>query len=185
MTRTEPRPGQGAAPPPEPTAADPQAGNRFPWHATPTPAPVTPSGRALASGRTAGFVTRAAANAVDAVMVTIAVALGYAGVAGFRFLLAPRSFHLVAPEFAWVVVAVGAGLTIYWTATWAGAGRSHGDQLMGLRVVGPSGNRLHVLHAAGRALLCVLFLPGLFWALFSRRNRSVQDVLLRTAVVYD
>jgi uncharacterized RDD family membrane protein YckC len=187
MTRTEPRPEPGAAPPPEPTpepagAAPPP---RFPWHAAPLPAAVAPSGRALATGRTAGFVTRAAANAVDVALVSLLVALGYAGVAGFRFLLAPRSFRLVAPESGWAVAAIGIVLAVYWTATWAEAGRSHGDQLMGLRVVGRSGTRLHVLHAAARAVLCVLFLPGLFWALFSRRNRSVQDVVLRTAVVYD
>jgi uncharacterized RDD family membrane protein YckC len=183
MTRTEPRPEPGAAPPPEPTGAVPPA--RFPWHAAPLPAPVPPSGRAPASGRTAGFVTRAAANAVDVGLVSLLVALGYAGVAGFRFLLAPRSFRLMAPEFGWVVLAIGIVLAVYWTAMWAEAGRSHGDQLMGLRVVGHHGARLHVLHAAARAVLCVVFLPGLFWALFSRRNRSVQDVVLRTAVVYD
>jgi uncharacterized RDD family membrane protein YckC len=182
MTRTEPRPEPGAVPPPERTAAVP---DRYPWHAAPAPAPVAPSGRAPASGRTAGFVTRATANAVDVALVSLVVALGYAGVAGFRFLLAPRSFRLVAPEFAWVVVAVGIVLAVYWTATWAAAGRSHGDQLMGLRVVSAHGTRLHVLHAAARAVLCVLFLPGLFWALVSRRNRSVQDVVLRTAVRYD
>jgi uncharacterized RDD family membrane protein YckC len=56
---------------------------------------------------------------------------------------------------------------------------------MGLRVVGPRGARLHLLHAAARAVLCVLFLPGLFWVLVSRHDRSVQDVVLRTAVIYD
>jgi len=28
-------------------------------------------------------------------------------------------------------------------------------------------------------------LPGLFWVLVSRGNRSVQDVVLRTRVLYD
>jgi uncharacterized RDD family membrane protein YckC len=86
---------------------------------------------------------------------------------------------------AWVVLVIGIALAIYWTATWSGAGESHGDQLMGLRVVGPGGRRLHLLHAAARAVLCVLFLPGLFWVLVSRGNRSVQDVVLRTRVLYD
>jgi uncharacterized RDD family membrane protein YckC len=122
---------------------------------------------------------------VDVVLVSLALAVGYAVVAGCRFMLAPRSFRLVAPQFEWVVVAVGIGLVLYWTATWAGPGRTHGDQLMGLRVVGPRGDRLHLLHAAARAVLCVVFLPGLVWVLFSRHDRSVQDVVLRTAVVYD
>jgi uncharacterized RDD family membrane protein YckC len=184
MTRVEPRP-QASAPDPEPQPSVPPTAGRFPWHATPPAEPAAPSPPARATGEPAGFVTRAAANAVDVVLVSLALALGYAGVAGFRFLLAPRSFHLVGLEFAWVVVAVGLGLVVYWTATWAGPGRTHGDELMGLRVVGPGGARLHLLHAAARAVLCVLFLPGLFWVLFSRRDRSVQDVVLRTAVVYD
>jgi hypothetical protein len=36
-----------------------------------------------------------------------------------------------------------------------------------------------------RALLCVLFPVGLLWVLLSGENRSVQDVVLRTSVVYD
>jgi uncharacterized RDD family membrane protein YckC len=182
MTRTEPRPGPDAAPPPEPPSAVPTPDGRFPWHAA---APPAPSERALAHGRPAGFVTRAAANAVDVAVVVLVLALGYAMVAGFRFLLAPTSFRLVAPQFSWVVVAAGIGLALYWTASWAGPGRTHGGQLMGLRVVGPRGARLHLLHAGARAVLCVLFLPGLFWVLVSRHDRSVQDVVLRTAVVYD
>jgi uncharacterized RDD family membrane protein YckC len=117
--------------------------------------------------------------------VLLVLALGYAGWAGFRFLLAPTSYRMLAPEFEWIVVAVGIGLTLYWTATWAGPGRTHGDQFMGLRVVGRGGARLHLLHAGARAVLCVLFLPGLFWVLVSRRNLSVQDIVLRTTVVYD
>jgi uncharacterized RDD family membrane protein YckC len=185
MTRVEPRPEAAAAPVPEPEPAVPPTGNRFPWHAAPPPEPAAASAKARSSGEPAGFVTRAAANAVDVVLVTLAVAVGYAAVAGCRFLLAPRSFRLVAPQFAWVVVTVGIGLVLYWTATWAGPGRTYGDELMGLRVVGPRGARLHLLHAAARAVLCVLFLPGLFWVLVSRHDRSVQDVVLRTAVVYD
>jgi uncharacterized RDD family membrane protein YckC len=184
MTRVEPRPQPTTPPDPGREPAAPPAAARFPWHASP---PAGPAGSppARARGEPAGFVTRAAANAVDAVLVSLALALGYAVVAGCRFLLAPRSFRLVAPQFEWVVVAVGIGLVLYWTITWAGPGRTHGDELMGLRVVGPSGARLHLLHAAARAVLCVVFLPGLFWVLVSRRDRSVQDVVLRTSVVYD
>jgi uncharacterized RDD family membrane protein YckC len=181
VTRVEQSAGPEAAPPGPPPAAPAGAG-RFPWHELPPP---PPSGRAPTGGRPAGFVTRAAANAVDVVVVALILALGYAVVAGVRFMLAPTSFRLVAPEFRWIVVAVGIGLALYWTATWAGPGRTPGDQLMGLRVVGPRGAPLHLLHAAARAVLCVVFLPGLFWVLVSRHNRSGQDVVLRTAVVYD
>jgi hypothetical protein len=36
-----------------------------------------------------------------------------------------------------------------------------------------------------RAALCVVFPIGLYWAVVSATSRSVQDTLLRTAVVYD
>jgi uncharacterized RDD family membrane protein YckC len=185
MTRAEPAPDPGTAPPLEPQSDVRTTDGRFPWRLAPSPVPATPTARALAHGRPAGFITRATANAVDVALVSFVLALGYAMVAGFRFLLAPTSFRLVAPEFAWVVVGVGIALALYWTVTWAGPGRTYGDQLMGLRVVGPRGARLHLLHAGARAVLCVLFLPGLFWVLVSRHDRSVQDIVLRTAVVYD
>jgi uncharacterized RDD family membrane protein YckC len=36
-----------------------------------------------------------------------------------------------------------------------------------------------------RAVLYVLFPAGLLWVLASRRNASVQDLVVGTAVVYD
>jgi uncharacterized RDD family membrane protein YckC len=159
MTRTEQRPGRRAP-----------AGRALPLARRPRPG----AGRAVGAG-----------DAVDVALVLLALTLGYAGWAGFRLLLDPAAFRLTAPEYEWVVLAVGAGLVLYWTVTWAGPGRTHGDQFMGLRVVTRRGARLHPLHAAARAVLCVLFLPGLFWVLVSRRNRLVQDVVLCTAVVYD
>jgi hypothetical protein len=36
-----------------------------------------------------------------------------------------------------------------------------------------------------RAATCVVLPIGLYWVLFSSANRSAQDVLLRTSVVYD
>ena len=36
-----------------------------------------------------------------------------------------------------------------------------------------------------RAALCVVFPIGLAWVVVSRQNRSLQDTVLRTSVVYD
>jgi hypothetical protein len=36
-----------------------------------------------------------------------------------------------------------------------------------------------------RAIACLFFPLGLFWVLLSRSNSSLQDLGLRTAVVYD
>ena len=35
------------------------------------------------------------------------------------------------------------------------------------------------------AILCVVFPIGLLWCVVSEENRSVQDLLLRTSVIYD
>jgi uncharacterized RDD family membrane protein YckC len=36
-----------------------------------------------------------------------------------------------------------------------------------------------------RAVTCVVFPIGLFWAALSKRNASVQDLVFGTSVVYD
>jgi uncharacterized RDD family membrane protein YckC len=168
------------------TAAPSATSNgHYPWRTLPPAPPAAPSTRATVHGHAAGFVTRAIGATVDACAVVLAVAIGYVVVAGFRFLLHPRSFRFPAPGFVVILLVVGLVLAAYLTVTWAIPGRTYGDQLMGLRVTDLSGNRLHWSRAAARALLYVLFPIGLAWVLFSTRNRSVQDVVLRTTVVYD
>jgi uncharacterized RDD family membrane protein YckC len=166
-------------------AAGPAADPRFPWH-TATPAlAAEPSTRPPVRGLRAGFVTRVCAAVTDVGLVLLALLAGYAGVAGLRFLTDPTGFSPSTPPYGAVLIAAGVLLGSYWTMMWALSGRSYGDQLLGLRVVGPGGRRLHWSHAAARAVLCTVFPLGLLWVLLSPRNRSVQDVVLRTAVVYD
>ena len=76
-------------------------------------------------------------------------------------------------------------LTAYLAVGWVSTGQTYGDRLLGLRVVDRHGRRLGPGLALVRAVLCVLFPILLFWVVLSRENRSVQDVLLRTSVVYD
>ncbi len=83
------------------------------------------------------------------------------------------------------MIAGGVVMMLYLTACWTASGRTYGDHLLGLRVVGWRGRRLRPVGALLRAVLCVLFPVGLFWILLSPENRSVQDVLLRSSVVYD
>ena len=56
---------------------------------------------------------------------------------------------------------------------------------MGLRVQSKRGNNLGLGLAALRSFLSVVFALGLAWALVSRKNKSVQDILLGTEVVFD
>jgi uncharacterized RDD family membrane protein YckC len=60
-----------------------------------------------------------------------------------------------------------------------------GKQLAGLRVVDGGGRRLSLWRSLTRAVLYVLFPAGLLWVLASRRNASLQDLIVRTAVIYD
>ena len=76
-------------------------------------------------------------------------------------------------------------LVIYLSLGWGSTGRSLGKQLMGLRVVRSDGRSLPPHTAFLRALFCAVLYPGLLLALFDRRNRSVQDVVCKTVVVYD
>ena len=64
-------------------------------------------------------------------------------------------------------------------------GRTYGAQVLGLRVVDRRGRRLVAAWAFLRAVLCVYVPLGLVWSAFSRENRSLQDLVLRTSVIYD
>jgi uncharacterized RDD family membrane protein YckC len=145
---------------------------------------IPPAARGL-QGQRAGLVTRLLANTVDFCIAVLIVAAGYAGVAALRFLWNSRTFTFPAPSSAVLVVAGGAVMTVYLAACWTASGRTYGDHLLGLRVVGWRGRRLRPVGALLRAVLCVVFPIGLFWIALSRENRSAQDVLLRSSVVYD
>lgn len=130
-------------------------------------------------------MTRTIAGAVDFAVGLAAVAGGYFGVAGFLFLLRPRTFHFPEVPVAALLPILLAVLGGYLALGWWTTGRTYGDNLMGLRVLSAEGSRLGLGIASLRAVLCVLFPLGLFWVPFSSDNRSVQDLVLRTAVVYD
>lgn len=136
-------------------------------------------------GQPAGLVTRLVAAALDLVVVVAVLAASYAGWCGFLLLLDPRNFSF--PEVGIVFSLLSAFFVSagYLTVAWSLSGRSYGDLVMGLRVVGRGGRRLHLFGALVRALACVVLPIGLLWIGVSREKRSLQDVVLRTGVVYD
>jgi uncharacterized RDD family membrane protein YckC len=136
-------------------------------------------------GLHAGIVTRTAANTVDFLAVVCVLTAGYAAWFAVRFLVHPAHFSAPKPPLGAVLICGGAVLFGYFTASWATTGRTYGDHLLGLRVVDARGERLRWRSALARAALCVGFPIGLFWSVVSATGRSVQDILLRTAVVYD
>ncbi len=157
----------------------------YPWHASPPRHDLLALTRPDIQGRRAGLVTRMLANVVDAGVVIGALLGAYAAVSIIEFLWAPKEFQFPAPTLAVALVVGGAVEFVYLTVAWRTWGRTWGDQLLGLRVVNFRGAHLRWAGATIRAALCVAFPIGLVWVLVSRENRSVQDVVLRTSVVYD
>lgn len=136
-------------------------------------------------GQRAGIVTRVVANAVDLLVVIAILAAIYAGWVAFLFLLRGESFTFPTPSFALAYLVGTMILGVYFIASWSTTGRTYGDHLLGLRVVNYQGGRVHLVGAFLRSIACVIFPIGLFWCAISKENRSLQDLVLRTSVIYD
>jgi uncharacterized RDD family membrane protein YckC len=136
-------------------------------------------------GQRAGVVSRFLADAIDLLVIVVAVVGVYFAVSGARFLLHPRQFSwpeasaLYLSALGWIL------LIVYLTIGWSSTGRTWGKSVLGLRVVSSRDVGLPLWRAFVRAALCALFPIGLFWSAISSRNESVQDLLVRTTVVYD
>jgi uncharacterized RDD family membrane protein YckC len=140
--------------------------------------------RAL-QGHRAGFASRIVADAVDLGVIWLLGLSALLGGGVVKYLLTGPPFSLpVLPN--WLDVSAGAAIAVaYLGLTWGGTGRSVGKQVAGLRVVHRAGRKLSLSRAFARATLYVLFPAGLLWILASRRNASIQDLVVGSAVVYD
>lgn len=136
-------------------------------------------------GHPAGLVSRSLANVVDGLLVGAVLVVGYVGLNAVIFVADPQTFTFIDPSLGWIVLWAMWLTVLYFTGAWASTGRTYGCHLMGLRVVGRRGGRVRPLVALARAVLCVVFPIGLVWCVISHDERSLQDVLLRTSVVYD
>jgi uncharacterized RDD family membrane protein YckC len=136
-------------------------------------------------GTTAGVVTRVVASVIDGVVILVALVSVYLGVTAVRFLRRPTQFTFPAPNFNLLLVIAGVVVTAYLAWSWTTTGRTLGDQLLGIRVVNQRGARLRPGYALVRAAACVVLPLGLLWVAISKRNKSVQDLLLRSRVIYD
>ncbi|MFC7446444.1 RDD family protein [Rhodococcus daqingensis] len=135
--------------------------------------------------RPAGIVTRAIAAVIDLGVVLAMMGLTYLGLALVRLLFSPQNFRFPEPAaLASATVTLTVSI-VYLTGCWATTGRTVGALSMGLRVVTAKGRLVPWPRAAVRAVLCVLFAFGLLWAAVDPRRRSLQDIVLRTRVVYD
>jgi uncharacterized RDD family membrane protein YckC len=136
-------------------------------------------------GRRAGVVSRTVAATLDFIVILAIVVATYVVWAATLFLWKPVKFSFPSPPFLVYLAYYGLLLFGYLTIAWATTGRTVGANIMGLRVLNARGQRLRVTGAALRSALCTLFPLGLFWCAVSRSNRSVQDMVLRTSVIYD
>jgi uncharacterized RDD family membrane protein YckC len=136
-------------------------------------------------GQHAGVATRLVAAVLDAVVVVAILLSGYGMAAVLSFMVDPLRFSFPRPSWALNLGAALALTVVYLAAGWSTGGRTWGMSIMGLRIVGRGGRRLRLGGATVRALACVAFPVGLLWSSVNPRHRSVQDVLLRTEVIYD
>jgi uncharacterized RDD family membrane protein YckC len=136
-------------------------------------------------GQPAGVVSRLLANGLDFFVVLLFLGGVYLAACGWRLLVNPTSFTFPSVSTA-VVMGLGLGFSlVYLTLCWWLAGRTYGGRVMALKVRNFRQQRLLFPGALLRAIFCLLFPVGVLWCAVNRSNRSVQDVVLRTSVVYD
>jgi len=136
-------------------------------------------------GEPAGIVTRTAANLIDLAIVVLIVIGVYLAVAGVWFLRQGRDFRFPIVGFAQAYAAGAIALVVYFSICWATNGRTYGDRMLGLRVRTIDDLELSGLRACIRAVLCTAFPLLLAWVVVDPKNRSVQDRIVGTHVVYD
>ncbi|MFC4787203.1 RDD family protein [Nocardioides sp. MAHUQ-72] len=136
-------------------------------------------------GHRAGLVTRMVAAVIDAAVVALTLLAGYFGLAALLFLVDPRGFQMPHAGLFFSLASAFVVTVSYLTVSWTLSGRTYGYLVMGLRVVGRGGRALGFVGCTIRALAVALLPVGVLWVAVSRDNRSVQDLFLGTAVVYD
>lgn len=141
--------------------------------------------RAPYDGRPAGIASRLVAAFLDGLVVLTLLGAGYLGFAGLVFMIDPVGFRFPAPRWFVSSVALLVMSVVYLTGGWVTTGRTYGDKVLGLRVVDRAGRPPRVLPALLRAVLCAVFPIGLLWVAVSRHRLSIQDLVLRTSVIYD
>jgi uncharacterized RDD family membrane protein YckC len=136
-------------------------------------------------GDRAGFFTRLLAVGIDFAVVVVILTTLYVAWAVVDFAINPTSFTL--PRLTFGLMLVGAAFVAWldFTVAWSTTGRTLGARVMGIRVVNHQGQVMRPAGAALRAAFCLGFMPGLFWVIVSNANRSLQDTLMRTSVIYD
>ena len=136
-------------------------------------------------GNRAGFVTRAIVAGIDFAIVGVVLIMLDLGYAVVQFVFNPSNPQLPDIPAAPVLITGAFTAWLLFTTAWSTTGRTPGARVMGIRVVNYEGRVMRIPGAAARAVFCIGFMPGLFWVIISKQNRSLQDTVLRTSVIYD
>lgn len=141
------------------------------------------------AGHYAGPVSRLAAYAADAFLVSSTYGLLLSLVAVLWQLIDHEDLQLPAENSRWWLVGLGIWGFVYFAGSWALAAKTPGMAILGVRVVNRDGSPLSVGHAVVRALALPLsFIPvflGLIGVVIGRERRALHDVIAGTTVVYD
>jgi uncharacterized RDD family membrane protein YckC len=133
----------------------------------------------------AGIVTRMLAAIIDFVVVLGLTGGVFGAVAAGLFLISPASFSWPR-DLPFDTSVLGLAIAVvYLTVGWAITGQTVGGAVFGVRVVALGRRRLGWLRSGLRAVLCVFVPLGLLWSAVSVNRRSLQDLLVRSAVLYD
>jgi uncharacterized RDD family membrane protein YckC len=143
------------------------------------------TGPTTAEGRRAGFVSRAAALFIDAVIITVSLRT----TVWLLDALARTARGMAPPvDLATVVVAASPLLiAAYNIAFWCALGQTPGKWLMGIKIVAAGGRTptftQAVIRLLGYLLSALPFYLGFLWVLGPRRT-AWHDRLARTEVIY-
>jgi uncharacterized RDD family membrane protein YckC len=146
-----------------------------------------PSGAREFQGDRAGIVSRGLAAGIDlGVVVVLVVGFVAARSVWTYFFADDTPLRMRWPSRLGLSSIGGLLLALYLALGWARNGRTAGKRLLGLALVRAHGGaKVSASIAILRAVLYVVFPLGFFWCAVSRSQRSVQDLVLGTAVVYD
>jgi uncharacterized RDD family membrane protein YckC len=139
-------------------------------------------------GRRAGFVTRALAYSIDALIVIVGVPTILYGIAVVQGML-----RLEAPTYPpdipdWLSASISVLWTFwYFVGLWWATGRTIGAIVMGTRVVGRHKRRVGIISAGIRwwVMIATMFLVGEIWLIFAKSRLALHDRAARTQVIYD
>ncbi len=145
---------------------------------------MTVAESAVEAERPAGIITRGLAAILDLLVVLVIMGVLYGGLVLVRLVYSPAAFALPSLSVVFSTLVTFVVAVVYAAGCWSVSGSTVGSVAMGLRVVGRRSQRVSLLVGLLRAVGCVFFPIGLLWVVIDSRRRSLQDIVLRTRVVY-